>query len=216
MLSAVCPLLQCSMLMRVSQGLKEKNHYVCKMRTSILPLLLLVLLAGLTGCENDLEKVKLYSKGKVIPQESAKSIKIIYSDSAHVKVEMTAPVLNRFQTENPYIEMPKGLHTVFYNTKMEVNSRLDAKYGIRYERDQRMEARKNVVVVNEKGDTLETEHLIWDERKEKLISDEFVKITTKDEIIFGNGFEANQDFTKYKIFNIKGTISLNNEHAKDS
>jgi LPS export ABC transporter protein LptC len=99
---------------------------------------------------------------------------------------------------------------------MEVNSKLDAKYGIRYERDERMEARKNVVVINEKGDKLETEHLIWDEKKQKLLSDDFVKITTKDEIIFGNGFEANQDFTRYKIFNIKGTISLTNEYAKDS
>jgi LPS export ABC transporter protein LptC len=168
--------------------------------------LAILILAFMTGCENDLEKVKLYSKGKEIPQESAKSIKIIYSDSARVKVEITAPVLNHFESDNSYIEMPKGLHTLFYNNRMEVNSRLDAKYGIRYEKEQRMEARKNVVVVNEKGDTLETEHLIWDERKEKLISDEFVKITTKDEIIFGNGFEANQDFTKYKIFNIKGTL----------
>ncbi len=186
------------------------------MRTRILSLLLLIMIAGITGCENDLEKVKLYSKGDKIPQESAKSIKILYSDSARVKVEITAPVLNRFESENPYIEMPKGLRTIFYNEKMEVNSRLDAKYGIRYEKEQRMEARKNVVVINEKGDKLETEHLIWDERTEKLLSDEFVKITTKDEIIFGNGFEANQDFSKYKIFNIKGTISLNNEHAKDS
>lgn len=80
-----------------------------------------------------------------------------------------------------------------------------------------MEARKNVSVINQKGERLNTEHLVWDERSEKLTSDEFVKITTKDEIIFGNGFEANQDFTKYKIFNIKGTISINNEiHAKDS
>jgi hypothetical protein len=51
-----------------------------------------------SACENDLEKVKLYSKGKVIPQESAKSIKIIYSDSARVKVDLTAPVLNRYET----------------------------------------------------------------------------------------------------------------------
>ena len=105
--------------------------------------------------------------------------------------------------------MPKGLNAIFYNEKMEVKSRLEAEYGIRYEREQKMEARKNVIVTNEKGDKLNTELLIWDERKEKLLSDEDVKITTKDEIIFGKGFEANQDFTKYKIFNLKGTISLN-------
>jgi LPS export ABC transporter protein LptC len=80
-----------------------------------------------------------------------------------------------------------------------------------------MEARKNVLVVNEKGDQLNTEHLIWDERTQKLTSDEFVKITTKDEIIYGNGFEANQDFSRYRIFNIKGIFSVKTqEHATDS
>jgi hypothetical protein len=74
-----------------------------------------------------------------------------------------------------------------------------------------MEVKKNVVVVNEKGEQLNTEHLVWDEKKAKLLSDEFVKITTKEEVIFGTGLEANEDFTKYKIFNIKGTLSLHKD-----
>lgn len=163
-----------------------------------------------TSCENDLEKVKLYGKGRELPVESGLHIKILYSDSARVQVEVNAPVLDRYESDNPYVEMPKGLRAFFYNDRMEVKSRLSADYGIRYERQQRMEARKNVVVVNEKGEQLNTEHLVWDEKEEKLRSDEFVKITTKDEIIFGNGFEANQDFSKYRIFKIKGTISINN------
>ena len=162
------------------------------------------------SCENDLDKVKLYSKGQVIPTETARSIKIIYSDSAKVQVEITAPILDHYSTENPYIEMPKGLNAIFYTERMEVKSKLTADYGVRYEREQKMEARKNVIVTNEKGDKLNTEHLIWDEKKQKLLSNEDVKITTKDEIIFGKGFEANEDFTKYKIFNLKGTISINN------
>ena len=145
------------------------------------------------------------------PVESAKNIKIIFSDSAKVEVELTAPVMNHFATENPYMEMPKGFRAIFYNESLSEKSRVTADYGIRYEREQKMEARKNVVVINEKGETLNTEHLIWDEGKEKLLSDEFVKITRTDEIIYGTGFEANQDFTKYKIFNIKGTISVNKE-----
>lgn len=163
------------------------------------------------SCENDLDKVKLYGKGENIPVESAKNIKILYSDSAKVKVEITAPVLNRYESENPYIEMPDGLRAVFYDEHLEVKSTLEAGYGIRYEREQKMIARKNVVVVNQKGEQLNTELLIWDENKQKLISNEFVKITTGDEIIYGTGFEANQDFSKYRIFNIKGTISVNNK-----
>ena len=119
--------------------------------------------------------------------------------------------MDHFTADNPYLEMPKGLKVIFYDALLQVKSRLTADYGIRYEHEQKMEARKNVVVVNEKGEQLNTEHLIWDERREKLLSDEFVKITRKDEIIYGTGFEANQDFTRYKIFNIKGTISVNKE-----
>lgn len=170
----------------------------------------LFILFSFYSCENDLDKVKLYSKGQVIPTETARSIKIIYSDSAKVQVEITAPILDHYSTENPYIEMPKGLNAIFYTERMEVKSKLTADYGVRYEREQKMEARKNVIVTNEKGDKLNTEHLIWDEKKQKLLSNEDVKITTKDEIIFGKGFEANEDFTKYKIFNLKGTISINN------
>jgi len=164
-----------------------------------------------------IEKVKLLSNHKIPPVETATGIRILYSDSGHVQVEILARELNRYDTENPYIEMPRGLQANFFDDSMHVKSKLTADYGIRYEREQKMEARKNVVVVNEKGETLNTEHLIWDERTEKLRSNEFVKITTKGEIIMGTGFEANQDFSKYKIFNIKGTIPLNqNEHAPNS
>lgn len=171
----------------------------------------------ISSCENDLAKVKYYGKGEKSPVESAKNIRIIYSDSARVKVEVKAPQLDRYETENPYIEMSQGLKATFFDDQLKVKSRMDADYGVRYEKEQKMEARKNVIVVNEKGETLNTEHLIWDERQEKLMSKEFVKITTRNEIIFGNGFEANQDFSKYKIFNIKGTISINNPpNDKDS
>jgi LPS export ABC transporter protein LptC len=169
----------------------------------------------LVSCENDLDKVKLYSKAEKSPIESAKNIKIIYSDSAKVQVEVTAPVMNHYESENPYVEMPKGLRAIFYDDQLNVKSRMDANYGIRYEREMKMEARKNVVVINEKGERLNTEHLIWDEKNEKLISDEFVTITTKDEIIYGDGFEANQNFSKYRIFNIKGTISIANPQQHD-
>ncbi|HNQ61082.1 MAG TPA: LPS export ABC transporter periplasmic protein LptC [Bacteroidia bacterium] len=179
---------------------------------------LFILLSVLfTSCENDLSKVKLYAKAENSPVETAKNIKIIYSDSARVQVEVKAPQMERYESENPYFEMNKGLTATFFDDELKVKSRMDADYGIRYEREQKMEAKKNVIVVNEKGEQLNTEHLVWDERKEKLTSDEFVKITTKDEVIYGNGFEANQDFSKYKIFNVKGTFPINNsKHDKDS
>jgi len=119
--------------------------------------------------------------------------------------------MNEYLTENPYLEMPKGMKAIFYDEALNVKSRITADYAVRYEKEEKMEARKHVVVINEKGEELDTEHLIWDQKREKLISDEFVTIKQKDQTIFGYGFEANQDFSKYRIFNPSGTFAVNNE-----
>ncbi len=35
-----------------------------------------------------------------------------------------------------------------------------------------------------------------------------MKITTKEEVIWGDGLEANQDFSEYEIKNVKGQIAV--------
>jgi len=167
---------------------------------------ILALLSG--GCENDIEKVKLVTSKDVLPVEAATGLEIIYSDSAHIKAKITTPELNRYVGNKNYIELPKGLKLEFYDDQNKVTSTLTADYAIRREPEMIVEARRNVIVVNEKNEKLNTEHLIWNERTKKIYSDEFVKITTPDEIIMGNGFEANQDFSRYRIKNIKGTINV--------
>jgi LPS export ABC transporter protein LptC len=109
----------------------------------------------------------------------------------------------------PITELSKGMKISFYDVNMNVISRMKSSYAIHYEQEHRWEARNNVEVVNLKGEKLNTEKLIWDERENKLLSDNFVKITTSKEIIMGNGFEADQDFSHYKIFNVTGHITLN-------
>jgi hypothetical protein len=50
--------------------------------------------------------------------------------------------------------------------------------------------------------------LFWDEKKELIYTNKFVKITTENEVIWGEGLEANQEFTDWKIKNVKGTIYI--------
>jgi len=162
----------------------------------------------LVSCENDMDEVNAITTKTNYPVESGKDMEIIFSDSGRVKIKLNAPEMMRYTGDNPYMEMPKGVKVLFYDNGMNVNSNLSANYAISYEKDEIMEARNNVVVVNEKGEQLNTEHLIWDKRQELIHTDEFVKITTDDEIMYGNGLESNQNFTKYKIKDIKGTINI--------
>ena len=101
--------------------------------------------------------------------------------------------------KEPLTILPKGVMVIFYDRNEKESTTLKGNYAIRYEKSQRMEIRYNVEVINEKGEKLNTERLVWDEQKKKITSNAFVKITTAKEVITGNGLEANQDFTKYEI-----------------
>lgn len=163
----------------------------------------------LSACENDLSKVeKIASNEASLPVETSKDIQILYSDSAKVKANLKSPVLKFYKVENAYHEMPAGLVVNFYDNKMQVTSTLSAKYGRKFQNKRIIEIKDSVVVVNNKGEKLNTERLIWNEQTRKIYTDKFVKITTPDEVIFGEGLEANQDFTSYRIFKIRGIFNV--------
>lgn len=189
---------------------ENKNRVTSeKVRTQLrLCLFLFFAMLATTGCVNDLEQVEAIMEDELLPIEVADSVQIIYSDSALLKVILTANHLERYLGDNPYLEMTEGVHVRFFNNLGEVESELRSNYAVSYENTDVMEAKEDVVVVNKKGETLNTEHLIWEEKTETIHTEEFVKITTEDEVIFGHGFESNQDFTKYRIKKIKGTINL--------
>ena len=71
-----------------------------------------------------------------------------------------------------------------------------------------MTVKNEVIVVNIKGDTLRTESLVWDEKTNKINTTDNVKITTPDEIIYGEGLESNTAFSEYKIYKITGILSI--------
>ncbi|MGQ0828020.1 MAG: LPS export ABC transporter periplasmic protein LptC [Bacteroidota bacterium] len=166
-----------------------------------------------TACENDIAEAYSISpeSEKKLPAESGKNVEIIYSDSAQVRAKLSAVQLDRYIGKKAYMIMPKGMEVIFYNEKREEQTKLTAHYGIGFDNGngmEHMEAKRNVVVINEKGEKLNTEHLIWNAVTKKIYTDQFVKITTKDEVIWGDGLEANQDFSEYEIKNVKGSISL--------
>ena len=184
--------------------------------TSHLPLSYVLCLMSyvflLSSCENDMSVVKKIASPKEASKETGKDVVSLYSDFGKVKAKLIAPVMNHVDDEkNPYTELPSGLHLFFYTDSLKVQSELTAGYGISYDKSDEMIARNNVVVTNIYGDKLESEELVWSQKTEKISSEKFVKITTKDEIIFGDGFESNDDLSNYKIKKIRGTLQVHDD-----
>ncbi len=164
------------------------------------------------GCSESTEEIPELVESVPKPVEISINTEILYSDSAVLRLKIVTPELQRWtNAEKPYMEFPKGLNLFFYDSLGHVESTLKADYAIQYPDEKRVEVKHNVEVVNGDEETLNTEHLIWLQAEEKIYTEEFVKITTPDEIIYGDGLEANQQFTKYRIKNIKGTIAVDED-----
>jgi len=167
------------------------------------------LLFVFASCNDEIEKVRIVTEKNTMPIETGQNVQINFTDSGVTKARMFAPLLERYSNEEKnYTEMRKGITAYFFNKNRKIDSYLKAKYAIRYDREKRMVAKNDVVLVNNKGDTLNTELLNWDESTQRISSDQFVRITTPEQIIMGEGFESNTEFTRYRIFKIKGTISV--------
>jgi LPS export ABC transporter protein LptC len=166
----------------------------------------------LCSCENDVDEITSLTKKQKVPISVGKNVAYIYSEKSNVKINITAPLMEEYgMDENKYMEMKDGVKVLFYDSLRNVASTLTANYAIHRVSENIMEAKDNVVVINDKGEILNTEHLIWRKDSSKIYSDEFVKISTADEIIIGEGMEANEDFTKWKIHKIKGVINVKEE-----
>jgi LPS export ABC transporter protein LptC len=159
------------------------------------------------SCENEIAKIKTLTSTEELPSITASGYEMLFSDSTVIRFKMHTPELIRHDAEKePYTEFPKGVKIEKFDANMNIVSSITAEYAKNFDSDQRWEAKNNVIAVNLKGDTLKTEYLVWDTKKEKIFSDQFVKIIRKDQIITGIGFESNQDFSNYEIKNPKGHI----------
>lgn len=162
----------------------------------------------LFSCKGDLETIQALTHKDESPIETGFGVELVYSRHARVQLILKAPRMDRYAGEKNYIEMPEGISVVFYDSLMNVTSTLTANYAINYLNDELFEARNNVVVINEANEKLNTEQLIWDQKKGIIYSEKFVKITTEDEVLFGDGFESDERFTDWKIKYPRGTFMV--------
>ena len=175
-------------------------------------LLLLTILLG--ACENDIERINMLTDENDTPTVQGKNIKVIYSDSAKVKVQILAPVYQQFPVaERPYMEFSQGMEVFFYNDSMKIESEIKADYTIYYIKEQLWHATGNVVAQNfENGDALYTDELFWDEAEELIYSDAYTRVHNEENTFYGKkGFRSHQNLSNWQLIGSSGTINVQDE-----
>ncbi len=171
---------------------------------------LLILPVFLVSCESSLEPVP---KSEILnlPTSSAEDFTTVMTDSGWIEVKLTAPLVEQWEMgDEPYWEFNKGLRVVYYDRDTIPHGSVTAKYG-KYDVNSDIWILKDsVVVINEDHDKLETEVLNWDQKKDLIYTDRFVKITRikTEEVIQGFGFESDSHLRRQKIKKVSATIYL--------
>ena len=168
--------------------------------------------AILFSCQTNPQQMEEFSKEIDDPVMSSLDVEWFYTKNGEASFKLNTPKMFRFEGEEPYVEFPQGLELHSFEQEGEQDAYLRADYAIQQMNDKLIEAKGNVLLQNAKGEKLETEFLIWDELKERIYTEEFVKITKQRQVIMGEGFESDIYFSEYTLKKSRGIINL--EHAE--
>lgn len=162
----------------------------------------------LASCGSHHEPVKLKEFDGKFPDESASDMHMVFSEEGVTSFEIYAKTLNKYVGDTTYMDCPDGITIYSYDEFGNKQSVLTADYAISVEVPSRMEASKNVVIKDlVKNEMIETEQIIWDKDRKVIYSVVSVKQTKADgSVNYGDGFEADERFTKYKVFNPRGEM----------
>ncbi len=172
-------------------------------------LTLVVIISSMAACVNtdeQLNKFKEYDG----PLREVEDVVMHHSDSAIVKMKMESPYMLEFQSGDR--EFPNGLLLTFFDELGNVKTTIKANEAFYFKSENLWRGREDVVVRNfESNEQLNTEELFWDPDEGLIFTERFVTIRLDEEVLYGRGLEADEEFTWYQIKKPEGEFYIEDE-----
>jgi LPS export ABC transporter protein LptC len=180
----------------------------------LLSFITVMILSGLSSCDIFDSKIAKPIDSTFVfrePDQTGHDIEVVFNDSGYTKAILKAKK-GRVYQDNQETFLDDGLNIEFYSRASGLRISLLTGDSARIDDvTKNMLARGHVVVISDStGNKLETEILEWNNTTQKIYSNEFVRITTRNEVITGYGFVSDQNLDNYKINRVSG-ISYRND-----
>ncbi|MFQ5453369.1 MAG: LPS export ABC transporter periplasmic protein LptC [Candidatus Zixiibacteriota bacterium] len=172
-------------------------------------ILFLLLIVAMIGCgKNDSNTNNLSSLEDSLLQPDTETSGAIIS--IYNKELLTAEILSEkiieFETKDS--TMAYMLNIDILDSSRHVTTEVIGDSGIIYESKGLLNIYGNVVVTTDDNSKLETDHLWWNSKTNRIKTDAFVRITKGEDIITGWGLDADNSLTHIKILNkVSGELS---------
>ncbi|MDR0893379.1 MAG: LPS export ABC transporter periplasmic protein LptC [Mediterranea sp.] len=144
-----------------------------------------------------------------MPVMKTLGVTTLISDSGVIRYRINTEEWEVFDRKKPsYWAFEKGVYLEQFDSVFHVQASIKADTAYYFDKTRLWELRGDVDIQNRKGERFNTELLYWDEAKQTVYSDRFVRIQQPDRIITGYGFDSDQQMTKYVIRNIAGIFDV--------
>ena len=165
-------------------------------------------IALLFSCEDNSQALKEMNIDRQDPLATAKSIRMVYTDSLKIQAILTAPKhVDYTNLSFRYAEFPEGLKVIFFDNDGNENEVL-ADYGILYDETKLIDLKGNVQLKSHEGSILTTKQLFWDSENEWLFTEQPFTFNDQDYNFNAIRLDTNRDFTKFQTGNLIGTITV--------
>lgn len=145
----------------------------------------------------------------MLPMMTTMGVSTLISDSGVIRYKIIAEQWDVFnQQDSGKWAFEKGVYLEKYDNQMQIEAKVKADTAYYYDKQKLWDLRGHVNILNIKGEKFNTEQLFWDQGKEKVYSDRFIRIQQIDKILTGYGFTSNQQFTDYVINNTAGIFPV--------
>lgn len=196
-----------------------------------IPRVVVMLLLFTVACSKEVKEVvdATYDPEKSYTMK-ATQVNTLISDSGITRYRIEAAEWIVFgKAKEPYWYFPEGIYVEKFDTLFHSEASIKADTAYYFDKKGLWHLIGNVEVESLQDEQFDTSELFWDQKKEKVYSDKYIRIQQKEQIITGVGFESNQNMTRYKIFNSQGefpvedtpksasdTVQVENSFAVDS
>jgi LPS export ABC transporter protein LptC len=165
-------------------------------------------IALLFSCEDNSQALKEMNMNRQDPLATAKSIRMVYTDSLRIQAILTAPKhVDYTNLSFRYAEFPEGLKVIFFDNDGNENE-VFADYGILYDETKLIDLKGNVQLKSHEGSILTTKQLFWDSENEWLFTEQPFTFNDQDYNFNALRLDTNRDFTKFQTGNLIGTITV--------
>lgn len=161
------------------------------------------------SCQTDFKEVQQMGVINKGPLSIAENINTKYTDSGKLKSHLqSAKMLNFSNRDFGFYEFPDGAVLDLFDDDNN-KSNVISDYAIMFDETNLIDLRGNVVLHTHNNDTLFADQLYYDQEREWLFTNQPVRFRTKDQIINGNGFDSNRNFTNAQVLEVTGIVYLN-------